>query len=341
MVTASLASSVFTATSQRLESYRLFSKATIKQVAHCAKVQANVSYQTWFTQLCVSEVKLFTTKQGRVVPYITIEAQVKSTKTLIINLPMGNSLDTSQLYQIATIAAVLPEFHIVAFGNPSGKPFDFKRQKLSIKELFDVAFTSRRRAVVASELEFIGKHIKGDVYYAGYSYGALKALLEVTYTTDTQIKGMILIDPVAHPRYRRQLLENFIATFQPMGEYVSRTGIKAYFDARQNAAELVNFNAGLRRPINVAIGLMLAKADFAQLFEVILRRTPSLYATVAWASKSELGNDAHMGVTLHRLSHEYPHVRAMRLEGDTHSVANDIHLHAAIIREALTASQQR
>lgn len=336
-MTVSLASAIFTATSQRLKGYHLFSNEVIREVAQCAESQAGVSYQDWFKQIGLPKVKLYTTKRGRTVPYITIAARNKSTKTLVINLPMGNSLDASQLYQLATIAAVIPECTIVAFGNPSGKPFHFKRQKLSLKELFEVAFTSRRRAVVASELEYIDKHVKGDVYYAGYSYGALKALLEATYTTDTRLKGIILVDPVAHPRYRRQLLENFIATLKPMGEYVDRTGIDGYFAARKDAAETVNYNAGLRRPINIAIGMMLAKADFAQLFEAVLQRRPSLYATVAWASKSELGNDAHMGVTSHRLSHEYPHVQAMRLDGDKHSVANDIHLHAAIIREALNA----
>lgn len=328
-------------TADRLAAYALFSPQTIKTIADCAKTQAELSYKEWLDKVGMPEVKIFTTKRDRVVPYIDIPAHVKNgrERTLVVHLPMGNSLDPNQLYQVATIAATNPSFRVIAFGNPSGRPFRFRRQRLSIKELFEVAFTKKRRSVIASELEYLEHNAIKNVYHVGYSYGALKALLAVQYAPET-VKGLILVDPVAHPRYRKQLLENFMATIEPMGRYVDRTSLQGYFDARKEAAETVNFNEGLRRPINIAIGMMLAKADFTELLTNALKRNPQLITTVAWGGKSELGNDAHMGVTLHNLAQKYPHVSALRLKDDMHAFANDLHLYAAIIFEALRCASE-
>lgn len=328
---------IFSVTATRLEAYALFSPQTVKTVADCAKTQATLSCEDWLAMIGVPKVKLYAAKNKRVVPYVDIAARVDygDAKTLVVHLPMGNSLDPNQLYQVATIAATNPDFRVVAFGNPSGRPFKFRQQRLSIKELFEVAFTKKRRSVIASELEYLERNAIKNVYHVGYSYGALKALLAVHYAPEV-VRGLILVDPVAHPRYRKQLLENFMATFEPMGRYVDRTNIQGYFDARKEAAETVNFNEGLRRPINIAIGLMLAKADFTELLTNALKRTPHLITTVAWGGKSELGNDAHMGVTLYNLAQKYPHVTVLRLKDDMHAFANDLHLYAAIVHEALS-----
>jgi len=326
-------------TTDRLRRYGLFSAATLRVVSQLARKQVGyTTYQAFFDEVGVTKPKLYISTQKGVggVPYVDVPAKAKQQEgTIVLHLPMGNSLDPNQLYQVATIAAANPAYRVIAFGNPSGKPYHYREQNLSVRKLWNIAFSSRRHALVAAELEYLASQEVTSAYYVGYSYGALKALIASQYSQGEQ-KGLILIDPVAHPRGLRQLFRDFNTSFKPMGEYVNRTQVQTFFDARHDAVKLVDYSAGLTRPINIAIGLMLARTDLAPLIDEVLKKKPNLELAVAWGSKSELGNDAHMKVTMHRLAHEYASVRTLRLEGDTHPFANDIHLHAAIIREALS-----
>jgi len=144
------------------------------------------------------------------------------------------------------------------------------------------------------------------------------------------------VDPVAHSRGLRQLIHDFRATFAPMGKYVDRTQLEPYFNARRDAAKSKHHKGALRRPISIAIGILMARFDFISNLKKLLNLHPNLKVTVAWGSKSELGNDAHMRTSIHQLAHDYPeHIKALRLKDDEHALANDIHLYAAIIYSAV------
>ncbi len=272
----------------------------------------------------------------RGVPVIEIAAQQKQVGTIVIHLPMSNPLDENQLYHIATVAAALPRYHIIAFGNPSGAPYHFKQQNARLWHLPAIAFTNRRRALVAPEIDYLRTQRITKAHHVGYSYGAHKALIESGYLEAQEVASLTLIDPVAHSRGFQQLIHDFRSTFTPMGKYVDRTQIESYFEARRAAAKTEHHKRALRRPISVAIGIMLARLDFIPTLKEVLRNNSSLRITVAWGTKSELGNDAHMKTSLHQLSHNNSgRVKALRLKDSEHALANDIHLYAAIVCEAL------
>lgn len=327
-------------THQRLARYKLFTEKTLDFAADVARQQGEFStYQAFLKAVDVPlQPTLFMTGSGRGVPLVDIAPRTsKETGVLVVHLPMGNSLDPNQLYQVATLALAFPAYRIIAFGNPSGKPYAYREQRLSAKDWWRVAFTNNRRAAVSAELEYLTSQNIKNAYHIGYSYGALKALLAAYYAPPEQTKGILLLDPVAHSRGSLQLLGDFNATFASLGDYVNRTELQTFFDARRDAVKLVQYTKGIVRPVNIAIGFMLARADFIPLLKRVLAKHSHVLAYVAWGSKSELGNDAHMKASLHNLVHETAkgRVRSLRLDGDTHAFANDLHLYTAIVHDAL------
>lgn len=332
---------IYNKTSARLSSYRLFSNTTIATISSLAKQQASYSsYKDFFKAVGITNYKIYKKRGLGGVPVLDIPSKTRQTMgVMVMHLPMGNSLDPNQMYQIATIAASNPKYRIVAFGNPSGKPFSFKEQNLTLKKRFDISFTRNKKSLVEIELDYLHSQSIEEVHLLGYSYGAMKALLMASYLPPNTVRSFVLVEPVAHPRNLIQLIHDFVSTFKPMGEYVNRTGIQGYFDARQDAGKLVSYNAGLTRPINIAIGFLLARIDFVRLLEEVLNVHPEARATIAWATRSEIGNDAHLKVSMHRLKYdEKKNVSTIRLEDDSHAVANDIHLHGAIVMEAINSA---
>lgn len=327
-------------TAKRLRAYGVFSEETVEKVARVAQRQAQYTkYQDFFREVGVSTPKLHLVSKRQGVPVAEIPAKGKSKGVIVIHLPMSNPLDENQLYHAATVAATLPDYRIIVFGNPSGAPYKFKQQNARLWHLLAIALSNNRRALVKAEIDYLRKHHITNAHHVGYSYGAHKALIEAGYLRDDEVASVAFIDPVAHPRGFKQLIHDFKSTFKPMGKYVDRTHIQTYFDARAAAAKTEHHKGALRRPISIAIGVVLSRLDFIPTLTRLLNTHHNLKTTVAWGSKSELGNDAHMKTSLHQLAHDHKgRVKAVRLKDDEHAMANDIHLYAAIIHESLRTS---
>ena len=331
-------------TAARLKKYGLFSDKTINAVSLVAEKQATyTSYKKYFKDVGITKSVLHVTKKGSGVPVADIAPRIskKSRKlqnppVLVVHLPMSNPLDSNQLYHIATLASLLPTYRIIGFGNPSGAPYNFSQQNLTFLKRLQVAFTKNTYSLVEAELDYLRTQNIAAAYHVGYSYGAAKALFFSKYATPDTSLGAVCIDPAAHPRGIRQLIHDFKETFRPLGGYVNRTKIATYFEARSEAAKERHHKNALKRHINIAIGLALARFDFIPLVNEVLSRHPAMKVSVAWGSKSELGNDAHMTTKLYKMKSDMPgRVRPFRLEGDTHALANDIHLYGALVYESL------
>lgn len=330
----STSSPLYEATKRRLEAYGLFSDNVITRVAEVAQQQASYdTYSSYFAALGIPEPTLYKASKRRGVPVLDIPARQEATKgTIVVHLPMSNPLDQNQVYHIATLAATLPAYRIIGFGNPSGRPYNYRQQGRGPVKLFGIAFTRHRHSLVSPEIDYLRAQGVTSAHHVGYSYGAHKALIEAGYLSDDEVASITLIDPVAHPRGVKQLVHDFKSTFAPMGKYVDRTEVEPYFQARRAAAETQHHQGALRRPISVAIGVLMARFDLMTSVRNLIARNPHLYVTVAWGSRSELGNDAHMKTSVHQLAHDYPeHIKALRLKDDAHALGNDIHLYAAIV----------
>ena len=326
---------------KRLQAYGVFSDETVRAIEKVEKAQKKfATYQDYFDSLGISKPRLFIGSKRRGVPVVDIPARAKNTKgVLVMHLPMSNPLDENQLFHVATVVSALPEYRVISFGNPSGKPYKYREQNRNLWQLLKIAFSKNRHALVSPEIDYLRKQGIRHAHHVGYSYGAQKALIEVGYLKPKEVASLALLDPVAHPRSAIQLLNDFKTAFKPMGGYVNRTELKIFFDARRDTSKTGHPISALRRPISIAIGILMARFDFMTHLKELLAKHKTVKVSVAWGSESELGNDAHMATSLETLGKNYPkQVKRLRLEGDKHAFANDIHLFAAIVYESLTTA---
>lgn len=331
------ASDIYRATKKRLNGYAVFSEDTIEAVAQVAKCQAEYkTYQDFFAQIGVGTPFVHTVSKYIGVPVVEIAARKKAVGTVVIHLPMSNPLDENMLYHAATVAATLPEYQVIVFGNPSGAPYHYRQQTGTLVGNVALAFTKRRRALVAAEIDYLRSRGIKNAHHVGYSFGAHKAAIECSYLAEDEVASLTCLDPVSHPRRIRQLIKDFKATFAPMGTYVQRTGIQTYFDARAEAAKTRHHDKALRRPVVLALGVLMARFNLLTHIRTLLRARSSLVFTAAWGGKSELSDDARMSGSLEDMRHTYKgRVYSLRLRDDKHAFGNDIHLYAAVICESV------
>lgn len=322
----------------RLGAEGCFSSATIDAVANTAALQqASPTYQDFFNTIGLSAPQ-FVRKGKSGVSVVDCAAQTKpQVGVLVVHLPMGNPLDTNQLFQVATIAATNPSYRVIAFGNPSGGRYAFSGQNLTHSDRRSIAGGTHVQPLVAAEIAYLQSQDIQHVSHAGFSFGALKSVIAAYYSGDITVDTLVTIEPVAHPRGLKQLIGDFLRTDGPLNTYVNRAKVPIFIEARRAAVNGRDYKRGLFRPINIAIARLLSRADFIEWLTKAMVRHPHMKVTLAWASKSELGNDAHFKSSSHHLGLAMPgRFRAMRFAEAHHALANDVHLHAAIIREGLT-----
>ena len=92
----------------------------------------------------------------------------------------------------------------------------------------------------------------------------------------------------------------------------------------------------LLRPINIAIGFMLARLSVPNYLKSFSSNNPDVPVTLSWGTKSEIVSDSEMDVAIRDLKRSTKSLKTIRLEGQKHALANDVHLHAAIILQALS-----
>lgn len=330
-------------TKKRLASYGCFTDTVVDEAATHAGRQWSVDrYEMLFQRAGVPDsATLFEFEKGRGIPVIDIPSRSDgpSKGTIVYHLPMGNPLDANYRYHLATLAGAHPAYRFIAFGNPSDTPFRFRQQNLSVLDACRVIFGDAR-PLINAELAYLYEQKITDAYVMGFSYGAVKALLEATQLTSTNLKGVIVMDPPSHRRAPWRLLQHFQDTFTPMGEYVNRTKLPTYFAARAEADKTHHIGSGLHRPVNIIIGLMMARFDLRSSLHKLLRRHPSVPVTLVWGSRSELVDDTKMTTMVAELQQQSYTVIPRRLAGHHHSFANDVILEDALLRQALADAQK-
>ena len=323
------ASAFYQSTKRRLDEYGVFEESILHEIASFADTQRNfATYQDFFQAMGVGSAKIYSTPSGDAVPYIDIPARQPEVGVIVIHASMMTALDENQRYQLATIAGTNPEYRVIGFGNPSDDQYYVKGQGLTFFKRLKIIGTRKKYPLVAAELAYLRSQGIRGAYHIGYSYGALKAAIAALSTSSGQLAGLLLVDPVAKPRPILKLLKDFKKTYEPLGTYVNQTNLKAFHEARGQAAKNRAYNTALLRPINRTIGWILSRVDIVSLLRRNISAHPAAKFAVAWGTESELGDDA-------RLRSGTKGMITFRLRGAKHAFANDIHLHAAIIRQFL------
>lgn len=324
-------------TATRLKRYFPFSEAAIATVAQYAGKQAQFkTYKEFFKSVDISSgATLYSTAHHGSVDVIDIAPQGSEKGTIVVHLPMGNPLDPNQLYQVATVAGANPGYRVIGFGNPTGKPYYYKDQNLTFMKRWKIASLQSTRPLVEAELSYLDSQGIHSATHVGFSYGAIKALIESLHSQNGTVEGLVMIEPVSHTRSLRRLIDDFKSTLGPMGKYVNNTGLETYKEARRYGIEGRQINRGLVRPISLAIAFMLSRINLHTEIQKFIAKNPTVPVTIAWGSESELIDDIRMAAMVAELQAAGTPLQAIRLPGLHHALANDVHLHAVIIRQAL------
>lgn len=327
-------------TGQRLRSYGVLSESVIELVAQFAAKQAEYeTYQDFFVDMGVGEPFLHVASDGSGVPVVDVAARATNEQgVLVIHAPMEMALNQAQLYLIATLAGVYPEYRIIGFGNPSGDRFYHKEHNLTFWRRLKLLMTNNQRGLVAAELDYLQGQGVERMHHVGFSYGSLKAVLEAEYLPEGSVETVTLIDPVARPRSIFRLARDFANTYGPLGKYVNQVGLETYHKARGDAAKDRNHRKALLRPINVTIAFLLARIDIFKRLRRMIVRQPQAVVTVAWGTASELGDDKATRSRMAGINADQPEayrIQQLPLLNLEHALANDVHLYAAITGQGI------
>lgn len=318
--------------------YQSFDLDIVHGVAEVAARQASFdSYQRYFDYVGLPLTDIYR-YQGRSKPIQLIDVRrSEEDGTLFVHLPMANPLDPNQLFQVATIADANREKRVIATGNPSGG--GYRSGHLSWKQLRAVGNVLQPElgALVETEERYLDdpKHRVEAINHVGYSYGALKAAVAASRTY-RQVESLTAIEPVIGKRTLVGLIFDFIKTDQALDRYVAAAQTPIYEAAKKDGIGMAGFVRGLGRLTNIAIGISLAKVDIEEHIETTLIRHDDAHATLAWGSDSELARDEGALALSSRLFKCYEsRFRPVRLDGQRHALANDPHLHAALVTQGL------
>ncbi len=325
----------------RLQEFQLFSPEVIDEISQAAAVQRQRTYHGFFEFAGVPEKQTYATPEDDRIELYDILPRVEGDdKTaLVIRLAMAQPLDGNQTYQIATLAATNPEKRILVAANPSMKRFG-EYGRLKHAERKDVA-EGNFQPVAEPLLRYAASQGIATLEHVGYSYGSDVAVAS-TLNDSFDHKGLLVVEPASIvPRCLVALTRAFASTAKQLSHYYEANELPAYDAARDPSVSTygMSYNAGLANLTSIAAARGIACGNF---FEVLKRAVSidgnaELDTTVAWGSRSELAIDRIMQIKLRSLRHEVPQARLnhVRLPGEYHALANDVHLFAALVRQYL------
>jgi hypothetical protein len=325
------------ATIERLRGYYNFNDAVLDAVGEAAERQSHYpTYEDFLIDTLGEEMPVATKTYAGYLPAQIFDHRPKEhdpSELLEVHLPMANPLDTNMLYQLGTIAMVRPNTRIVATGRPAGGVYD--QNQLT---------RPQRKLVAAGDMtpviDPMRKYTEGTgaerADHAAYSYGTLTAP-EAIAQSDRPVGRAVLIEPVVK-NYARgvgslvgalRLGVAFKSTESALQGYVEASGMPTFEEAREDAISAGDYVKGLLLPTNIAVARSLARGLFGKKLASARAAHPGMRDTLAWGSESEFDLDSVMPQLCG------PNSQAVRLEGQRHGLANDIHLQSAIVLEGL------
>lgn len=321
-------------TAERLAGYYPFSEETIDTVAEFAERQAAFSsYQNFFENIGIGDKRSYSPigwDEKYAIEILDVRPDEHDpAEAILYRLPMANPLDPNQIFQIATIAATNPNRRIIAAGNPSGGEYSAGALP-----------KHKRKAVADNNLSFLSIPLREYADSQGVEKfdevgGSFGANVAVNLAHHWNIGNIVAIEPVVGKRSLLKLGLDFASSANALDGYVEAADLETFKDARGDSVTAMQYNRGLMRLTNLAIARALTVPRFEGDSSADLMYNPNTSLSIIWGSKSELAIDGLMKNLQENLQHQFTpeRVQAIRLEGQKHALANDVHLQAAIVLE--------
>lgn len=333
-----------TPTAERLQNYYPFDQDIIDTIREVAEVQqSHPDYKDYLTAMGVPDTQRVMVDGLKPIRVLDIKPRgdYDDTQARVLHLPMGNDVDPNQVYQAATVFAAEPGKRLIAVGNPSAP--GRKDGRLSIGDALRVA-NGDLRPTVDPLLHYLRHENITHTEHIGYSYGADKVLTAVAHSAkyDQQPGNNVALEPASVKdrggklRAMLSIAGDFSATAKHLDTYVNATNVAAFTAARKESVGVVDYSLGLARLSNIAIASALATDKFESRAIAALEAQPQARLATIWGTESELAINGLMEQLTTRLEDRFPgRTQSLQLPGQTHSLANDIHLQAALVLQGV------
>lgn len=319
-------------TAERLEGYYpLFAEGVVDEIAEFAERQAG--YKTYSKFLSDNYINLGEINLGKDrITHIKPD-EFDEDEAIVVYLPMANSNDFNQLFQLATVVGTNPNTQVIAVANPSGPGNSSGRIRHDDRKSL---IRGDARPYVLPAVEYIVNQGIERVHQSGFSWGADMATAVAKFQ-DFLIPHSILIEPASVvKREPLELLNAFRSTEGPMNDYVLASNLQTFLDARTDSKQLFD-TLGFFKPTNLAIARFIMRGEFKAHSDYAHQKHDEMIATYVHGSESELAIDGLTRSITAFLREKFPgKVREANLIGQKHGMANDVHLHAALIRHGLS-----
>lgn len=334
-------------TAERLAEYGVFEDAVIDRIAEVDEFQRSFESHQKFIQAVGGSELVTHLATGyhpiQVVDFIP-KGDYDEKQALVYDLPMANAANSNQLFQVATIAAARPDRRIVVTSNPSaGLGGRFDSGRLNYRQRRTVASGDIVPTVIPT-IDYLQKNGIERADHIGYSYGSDKALAAAR-TAEYAVENIVTIEPASTIRRakfvgRLTLALAFGSTKKALAGYNDAPDLEIFRAARQDETRIgdLAYVGSLFKLSNLAIAKSITKGHFETSLRDALRAQPEATATVSWGDESELSEDATMQNIVQRIDEETGRVYNIRIAGGRHALANDVHLQAAIVHQALQRS---
>jgi hypothetical protein len=335
---------------KRLAEYYPFDTDVLETVARVADEQRSTTWGKY--RLALPEVQLYTPDDNKPVQIVDIIPEGGYDDVQIHYSPMGCRLDANMLTRIATFAAALPTTRLIASGNASVPGADGGKAKFGD---IPAIWSGDLRPTVAPTLAYVARYFDSQqvnaITQVGYSFGADKAATGSQLAADYNlaVRQGIYIDPASVVwRGIPRLAYAFHRAGKSSNRYVAAADSEVLNAAKAEADRqgywLAGYVAGLLRPTNFAIAHALSRDGFEGRVRKAFESQPEgIDIDIVWGSRSELATHGLILAVTKRLAADYgqDRVRATAIEDQTHAMANDIFLHAAILLQSRKSHQQQ
>lgn len=339
---------IYGETIERVQSYHPFAEDIVDCVAQVASLQASMDFGQFKSLFGVPEPQMVAIEGAKPLGVLDIipKNNPEPHKARVMHLGMGNGLlkGNNQAYQVATVFAADPTVRTIAFGNPGGP--GRREGLLSAKDAWKVA-RGNTRPLVDGPMRYLASHGITHTEQDGYSFGTVPAISSAKYAElyDHKVTQITAIEP-ADVNFRgrklpamKSLGQDFAESGGSLKSYVDANGLEAFIEARGDSVlGMASYILGLFRINNLARTSTMANNLHESRSQDALVAQPDARMHTIWGSESELATDMAMNLLTTWLRVQFRNRYAStRLEGQKHTMVNDLALQSALLLHARRA----
>lgn len=316
---------------------------TLEPIAEAAKRQNKLSFIDLADRYDVDNASVRTSVGGKAIEYLHLRqtAEPANDSTYLLFAPMGNgALNQNIIMRALRLYEAARPAHLIVAAGPAH--LRNKANLLGRAERKQVA-RGDLTPTVTPILRELGRLGLNNIDALGYSLGASMAQAAAIAAPDRDIsvgRGVWAESTNIKKRRLPKLAKDFFGAGYEFKEYVKACDSPPLVEAHELAEDTFNYFLGLARPSNVAIAKALSRPTYGPQLVELLDKRPQLDVTTVIAGDSNISGYAVLGnIPLVQGREIGLNGHLMVLCAATHSAADDIDLHAAMMIEGLSKAQ--